>query len=290
LGAERVLQLVVERVRIAAVTGASRGIGRATALELARRGYRVFALARSLPDLEALARVAEADGRQILPVVMDIADAEQRAAAVESVMTQTDGYGLDVLVNNAGYGQIGPLEEVPPERLRRQLDVNVVAPLAFTQPFLPGMRARRRGYVVNISSASGRVATPFMGAYNASKFALEGMSDALRLELSPFGVRVILIEPGPVPTDFGRVAETEAVVDAASPYERYYRRFRSTYDVGRAFARTPQTVARVIADAIEAERPRARFTITPPAKLALLARFVPGRLLDWGYRLVMGLR
>jgi NAD(P)-dependent dehydrogenase (short-subunit alcohol dehydrogenase family) len=219
---------------------------------------------------------------------MDIADDSSRRAAVERIMAATDGYGVDVLVNSAGYGQMGPMEEVPPDRLRRQLEVNVVALL--TQPFLPGMRERRHGYVVNLSSVAGFFAAPFMGAYNASKFALEGMSDALRLELSPFGVRVILIEPGPVPTDFGRVAETEAVVDAASPYERYYRRFRSTYDVGRAFARTPQTVARVIADAIEAERPRARFTITPPAKLALLARFVPGRLLDWGYRLVMGLR
>lgn len=289
MGAERVLQLVVERVRIAAVTGASRGIGRATALELARRGYRVFALARSLPDLEALARVAEADGRQILPVVMDIADAEQRAAAVESVMTQTDGYGLDVLVNNAGYGQIGPLEEVPPERLQRQLDVNVVAPLAFTQPFLPGMRARRSGYVVNISSASGRVATPFMGAYNASKFALEGMSDALRLELAPFGVHVVLIEPGPVPTQFGRVAQEHAVVEPDSAYERYYRRHRRAHGATGRLARSPEAVARVIARAVESEHPRARYTITFPAKLATFGRIVPDRLRDWGYRLVLGL-
>lgn len=275
--------------RIAAVTGASRGIGRATALELARRGYRVFALARSEPELDELRRDAPGPG-VVVPIVMDVTNEASRRDATDRIMNETDQYGVDVLVNSAGYGQMGPMEEIPADLLRRQLDVNVVALLAFTQPFLPAMRERRHGYVVNLSSVAGFVATPFMGAYNASKFALEGMSDALRLELAPFGVRVIVIEPGPIPTSFGRVASEEAVVGSASPYERYYGRFRATHGLVGRFARSPQAVARLIANAVESARPRPRYTITPPAKLALLARFVPGRLLDWGYRLAVGLR
>src|SRR5438270_3374497 len=118
---------------IAAVTGASRGIGRATALELASRGYRVFALARSQPDLQALAEAAGRQGWAVTPIVMDIADEGSRRAAVETILAETEGYGLDVLINNAGFGQMGPMEDVSPERLRRQLEVNVVALLAFTQ-------------------------------------------------------------------------------------------------------------------------------------------------------------
>jgi len=284
-----VIQLAVERQQIAAVTGASRGIGRATALELARRGYRVFALARAQADLESLAVEAAGHGWTVIPVEMDLTDDEARTVAAQRIMAETGDYGLDVLVNNAGYGQMGPVEEVTPERLRRQLEVNVVSLIAFTQPYLPGMRSRGRGCVVNVSSAAGRVATPFMGAYNTSKFALEGMSDALRLELAPFGVHVVLIEPGPIPTNFGRVAQDEAVVQPDSPYERYYRRHRMAHGAAGWFARSPETVARVIARAVEAKHPRARYTITLPAKLATVGRVVPDRLVDWAYRLAMGL-
>src|SRR5947209_16817601 len=125
---------------IAAVTGASRGIGRATAWELGRRGYRVIALARSEADLRALAGEMEAAGFPVVPVVMDVADDASRSGAVDTIMRATDGYGVDVLVNNAGYGQYGPLEEIPVEKLRRQFEINVIGLMAFTQPFLPGMR------------------------------------------------------------------------------------------------------------------------------------------------------
>lgn len=275
---------------IAAVTGASRGIGWATVLDLARRGYRVFALARSETDLRRLAEKVGQGGGAITPVVMDITDEASRRRAVQTIFEETDGYGLDVLVNNAGYGQMGALEEMPPEKLRYQLEVNVVSLLAFTQPFLPPMRERRRGRIVNLSSAAGRVATPFMGAYNTSKFALEGMSDALRLELAPWKVRVILIEPGPIPTHFGRVAETEAVAPSNSAYASFYRRYQSTHGSVGLFARSPEAVARLITRAVEADRPRPRYAITLPARLAGLARIIPDRIRDWGYRVVFGLR
>jgi NAD(P)-dependent dehydrogenase (short-subunit alcohol dehydrogenase family) len=129
-----------------------------------------------------------------------------------------------------------------------------------------------------------------MGAYNTSKFALEGMSDALRLELAPWNVRVILIEPGPIPTHFGRVAEEEAVLQSGSAYEVFYRRYRATHGTVGFFARSPEAVARLIVRAVEAARPRPRYTITLPAKLGSLGRLVPDRLRDWGYRLALGLR
>lgn len=271
---------------IVAVTGASRGIGRATALLFAQHGYRVFALARSESDLHALA--AERDG--ITPIVMDIADEPSRQAAVAAIMRDTEGHGVDVLINNAGYGQIGPLEEVTPEALRRQLEVNVVSLLAFTQPFLPAMRERRRGTIVNLSSAAGRIATPFMGAYNASKFALEAMSDALRWELAPFGLRVILIEPGPITTDFGRVVDQFAAATPDSPYAHWFGRYVGTHGSVGIFSRSPEAVARLILRAISSRHPRPRYTITLPARLAGVARLLPTAVVDWGMENILGLR
>lgn len=262
---------------VAAVTGASRGIGRATALLLAREGFRVFALARSEDELRSLA--TEAGGR-IEPVVLDIADEDSRRSAVAAMMAATGGYGLDVLVNNAGYGLLGPLEEVKAGAFRRQLEVNVIGLLDFTQPFLPGMRERRRGRIVNVSSAAGRVATPFMGAYNASKFALEGLSDTLRRELAPFGVRVILIEPGPIKTHF-----TEASVQvgsADSPYAALTRRWNTARRSSDMWERSQDAVARVILKSLRTAHPRPRYTITVSAKMGTLAhRLVPDVVLDW---------
>jgi NAD(P)-dependent dehydrogenase (short-subunit alcohol dehydrogenase family) len=274
--------------RVAAVTGASRGIGRAVALELARAGYRVIALARTLPDLQSLSDEGRKGGWDILPIQLDIADEESRARAVDEIMRLTGGYGLDVLVNNAGYGMNGPMEDVSPDALRRLMEVNLIGLLAFTQPFLPGMRTRRRGRIVNISSAAGRVATPFTGGYNASKFALEAVSDAMRLELRPFGVSVILIEPGPIPTHFGRsIDQTPA---EGSAYERFYRRYRNVHGRAGLFSRSAETVARVVLRAVQSDHPRARYTITLAAKAATLERFAPTRIRDWAMSLVFGLR
>ncbi len=275
------------RAQIAAVTGASRGIGRATAIELARAGYRVIALARTRSDLQSLSDEGQDKGWEIVPVELDIADEGSRSAAAEAVMRATDGYGVDVLVNNAGYGLMGAMEDISQDALHRLFEVNVFGLLAFTQAFLPGMRARRRGRIINLSSAAGRVSTPFTGAYSASKFALEAMSDALRLELAPFGIEVVLIEPGPIPTHFGR-----SVVRAApegSAYGPYFRRYTAVHDRSGWFGRSAESVARTVLRAVQSEHPRARYTITAAARLATLERFVPTRVRDWAMRLVMGL-
>lgn len=274
---------------VAAVTGASRGIGRATVWELGRRGYRVIALARSDGDLRDLAESAHRQGLDVIPVVMDIADTESRRRAVEAVFAATDGYGVDVLVNNAGYGQLGALEEVSVEQLERVFAVNVFGLHAFTLPFLPGMRERRRGCIVNLSSIAGRFSAPFMGAYNASKFALEGMSDALRLELAPWRVRVVLIEPGPIRTSFGEVARSTESGPPDSPYAPFQRRFRGAKAGSNLFERSSESVARVIGRAVSSDRPRPRYTVTLPAKAGSMARCVPAALSDWVLRLVMGL-
>ena len=237
---------------MSAVTGASRGIGRATALELARGGDRVFALGRTESDLRDLTAEATRSGLNLTPLVMDVADDGARRSAAASILEATGGHGLDLLVNNAGFGQLGPMEEVTAEQLRRQLEVNVVGVLAFTQPFLPGMRQRRRGAIVNVSSVAGRVVAPFGGAYAASKFALEAISDALRLELSSFGVHVILIEPGPIRTGFGEAARAAEVRDPASPYADLVRRFEHGRKGWYRFGHAPESVARTICRAARA--------------------------------------
>ncbi|MDQ2745193.1 MAG: SDR family oxidoreductase [Chloroflexota bacterium] len=276
--------------RVVAVTGASRGIGRASAGYLAQAGYRVFALARSEEDLRVLSAEAARRGQRIEPIRLDIADDESRQSAVAAIMQATDGYGVDALVNNAGFGQFGPLEEIPTEKFRQQLEVNVVGLLAMTQPFLPAMRARRCGTVVNISSAAGRVATPFMGAYNASKFAVEGLSDALRLELSPFGVRVVLIAPGPIRSSFGEAADALSQEDPMSPYAPFIERWRQMRRTTDRFERSAETVGRVVVRAISAERPRPRYTITLPARMgAVTRRLVPDVVSDWILRQALGL-
>lgn len=279
--------IAVTSGQIAAVTGASRGIGRATAVELARAGYRVIVLARTLADLQSLADDGMRNGWEIMPIELDIADERSRSAAITAIMRETDGHGVDVVVNNAGYGLIGAMENISQDAIHRLFEVNVFGLLAFTQALLPAMRKRRRGTIVNMSSAAGRVSTPFMGAYSASKFALEAMSDAMRLELAPFGIHVVLIEPGPIPTHFGQSVERAGPEESA--YERHFRRYTSVHDRVGVFNRSAESVARTVLRAVQSDRPRARYTITAAAKLASLERIAPTRARDWVMGLVMGL-
>src|SRR5512134_883364 len=177
------------------VTGCSTGIGRATALEAAARGHRVFASARRPESVAGLA------AKGITPVALDVTAPASIAEAVGEVLRSESR--IDALVNNAGYGQYGAVEDVSPEEWRAQFEVNVFGALAVLRAVLPAMGRARGGTIVNVSSVAGRVAVPFAGAYSASKHALEAISDALRVELSPWGIRVVLVEPGPISTRFG---------------------------------------------------------------------------------------
>jgi NAD(P)-dependent dehydrogenase (short-subunit alcohol dehydrogenase family) len=277
-------------VRAVVITGASGGIGRASALRLSRNGFRVFAGYRKPADAASLA--AEA----LEPVPIDVTDEEQVAAAASRVGEALGGQGLWGLVNNAGVPVPGPIEALPIDDLRRQLEVNLVGQVAVTQALLPSLR-RARGRIVNVTSVGGRVGTPFMGAYHASKFGFEGISDALRRELAGVGVQVSAIEPGSIATgiwDRGR-EEAEALIAAMSPEAA------QAYgaDVGAALgmaARTgergtdPDRVARVVERALTARRPRARYVVGADARAMILAQAVlPTRAFDRLLRHAIGL-
>ncbi len=259
--------------RTAVVTGATAGIGRETARLLAAAGVRLVLTGRRAD------RLAEAaQGTDARTVAGDICDPAVRRALVEAC----DGR-CDILVNNAGYGEPGPVELVTEEDARRQLEVNLFSPALMIREVLPLMRARRFGRIVNVSSVAGRLGYPLFGWYCASKHALEGLSDALRLEVAPWGVRVSLVEPGPVRTEFFDVSKGKALprLEEETPYRPFFRHVDKIESDFMRQATTPQHVARVIVAACRARRPRARYAVTLMAKGALLAmRLLPRSLLD----------
>jgi NADP-dependent 3-hydroxy acid dehydrogenase YdfG len=260
------------------VTGCSSGIGRATALRLARSGWTVYASAR---QLDSLAELADAGCRTL---ALDVTDEDSMRAAVDAV-EQAEG-AVGVLINNAGYSQSGAIETVPIEAVRRQFETNVLGLVRLTQLVLPRMRAQRWGKIVNLGSMGGRLTFPGGGFYHATKYALEAISDALRFELRGFDIDVILLEPGLITTEFGEaatasMAATAAAADAGGSGEDPYAHFNTTvgavtagaYDGPmRHFGAGPERVAKVIERAITARRPPARITITPSAKVLLATR------------------
>jgi short-subunit dehydrogenase len=261
------------------VTGASSGIGRASAVELAGRGHRVFAGARRADRLEALA--SEHEGIVALPV--DVANGESVAGAARRVTDVTDGHGADVLVNAAGYALAGAVEALPQQAIEQQFATNVFGLLEVTRAFLGPMRERGDGRVINVSSVVGRVSFPGMGAYCASKHAVEALSDSLRMELARFGISVSLIEPGFVATEIGSASREQAATFAAAAngYEDLNARTFAYLDKQISKAISPKRVGRLIADVAENDGPRARYVI--PANGHALIGFMgalPDRLAD----------
>lgn len=258
------------------VTGASKGIGAAIARELARLGFRVFGTIRRDADAAALRDA----GGGATPVRMDVTDQASIARARAEVEQALGATRLVGLVNNAGVPVLGPLEHIPLDDLRRQFEVNVFGVVAVTQAFLPLLRAGR-GRIVNISSVSGRFALPFAGPYAASKFALEALSDSLRRELRPSGVDVIVVQPGSVRTP---IWETVAGFDAArlagTPYAGMVERFQQMALASGAHGLPPVAVARIVARALTARRPRARYLVSRAAWSTRLTRLIPDRWLD----------
>jgi NAD(P)-dependent dehydrogenase (short-subunit alcohol dehydrogenase family) len=261
--------------RTVLVTGASSGIGEATARRLARGGWRVLAGVRRDEDAR---RVREAG---TTPLHLDVTEAESIAAAAETV-----GERLDGLVNNAGIALAAPLEFVPLDELRRQLEVNVVGQVAVTQAVLPALR-RARGRIVNVGSIAGRSALPFLGPYAASKFALEAISDALRVELRPWGIEVVVVQPASIATPIWRRSAARADELA----DRLPRELTELYGeaialVRRAAAATderaepPERVAAVIERALTATRPRTRYLVGKDAKRRARLERLPDRVRD----------
>src|SRR3954462_5410090 len=266
------------------VTGAARGIGHATALRLAGAGWDVFAGVRSDADSEAL----RAD--RITPVLLDITSSE-RVAALGGALPDR----LDAVVNNAGIVVNGPIAALPLDELRRQLEVNVVGQVAVTQAVMPKLRASR-GRVVFVSSLSGRVSTPMTGAYNASKFALEGLADALRMELRPWGIGVVLIEPAQTDTDLWRKADDamDESVAALSPehrelYAKHIDGARKMIPRAQKLASSVDGVAAVIERALTAKRPKARYVVGAGPKVqGAMAKVTPTPVIDAALRAATG--
>jgi NAD(P)-dependent dehydrogenase (short-subunit alcohol dehydrogenase family) len=272
------------------ITGASSGIGKECALYLDQRGYRVFAGVRKASDGEALTKVASS---RLSPVILDVTDASTVSEAAAQVERSLGELPLIGLVNNAGIGIGGsPIEFLAPSELRRQMEVNLVGPLAVTQAFMPLLR-RSRGRIVNISSISGKMAAPFLFPYNGSKFALEAFSDSLRAELKPWGINVSIVEPGNIKTPMlerARSAIEEGLRALPPDGIRYYgHKIEATRNMLVESPAVPaERVAKVVEHALTARRPHTRYLVGPDAKLmAFLHWLLPDRAFDALFAMAM---
>jgi NAD(P)-dependent dehydrogenase (short-subunit alcohol dehydrogenase family) len=266
------------------ITGASSGIGRACALYLDQRGYRVFAGVRKASDGEALTNAASS---HLSPVLLDVTDARSVSDAAAQVERALGGLPLIGLVNNAGIVIGGPIEFLAPSELRRQMEVNLVGPLTVTQAFMPMLR-RNRGRIVNVSSIGGKMAAPFLFPYTGSKFALEALSDSLRAELKPWGIHVSIVEPASIQSaiwEKTRTAVGEGLRALPPDGVRYYgQQFEVVRNMTAARERVAvraERVAKVVEHALTARRPRTRYLVGTDAKLmAFLHWLLPDRAFD----------
>jgi len=273
------------------ITGATAGIGKATALRLAAHGHHVIATGRNIAGLDQLKRNAK--GR-VDTLALDVTTATSVEAAEREVRSLTGQDGLDVLINNAGYALAGPLESVGDDELKAQFETNVFGPMRVIRAFLPGMRERKRGRIINISSVVGRIALPFFGPYNSSKHAIEALSDALRNELKAFGIDVVIVAPGSISTGFSEAERKnlEAYTSTGSPYAAQIKKVLAFQKDVHPNAAKPEIVAKAIVRAVEAKRPRARYVVPflPNRALIALAEFLPTEMSDAVIQNVTGLR
>ena len=259
------------------ITGASSGIGKATARRLLKEGYSVYAAARRVE------RMRDLEESGAIAVRMDITREDDIAAGVDRINAEREG--VDILINNAGFGLYGAMEDIPLDEARYQFEVNLFGAARLTQLVLPRMRVRRSGKIVNISSIGGKIHTPLGSWYHATKYALEGWSDCLRLELKDLGIDVIVIEPGAIRTEFGDVAFGPAL--ERSRGTAYSGLVGGMLDVGARFGSgdsvgsPPSVIAETIAKAIKADRPRTRYVAGQYARpLLLLRRLLSDRMFD----------
>ena len=268
------------------ITGCSSGIGRETAHAFNDEGWTVYATARNPADIETLGEA----GCEL--ATLDVTDQSDVDRVVDRILDEEGA--IDALVNNAGYGQFGPIEDVSTAKVHRQFDVNVYGPHRLIKAVLPGMRRERDGTIINVSSVAGRVAFPGGGVYSGSKFAIEAMSDALRNEVDEFGIDVVVVQPGPVKTSFAERAGREADPDEAEgversgAYEEFYDLFDDTQAIGGDGPGSiePERVAAAILNAASATQPPARVQPGTVARIGVLARFLPDPLLDKGYDII----
>lgn len=272
--------------KTALVTGASSGIGEETARTLHRLGYTVYAAARRTDRLQKLANGG------IHALAMDVTDDKSMTSGIDSIIAETGR--IDVLVNNAGYGSYGAIEDVPLDEARRQFEVNLFGLGRLTQLVLPHMRAQKFGTIINISSMGGRLTTPLGGWYHATKYAVEALSDALRMETAPFGINVVVIEPGGIRTEWSGIAadhleETAEGSAYASQIKAVANSMRSESTNNRQSP--PSVIADTVEKIVTARKPRTRYVVGFAAKpLVTLRRILPDRAFDRVISAALGVR
>ncbi|MFA7231236.1 MAG: oxidoreductase [Victivallaceae bacterium] len=259
------------------ITGASSGIGEATGLKLLAEGWNVYATARRA------SRLNELSAKGAKSIVMDLTDEHSVQAGIDRVLQ--DAGTIDVLINNAGYGEYGSIEEVSMEEARMQFEVNVFGLARITRMVLPRMRESGCGRIINISSMAGKATAPMGGWYHASKHAVEALSDALRMEVKPFGIEVIVIEPGAIKTEWAGIAKEHLLKTSGSgPYAGYANAMAALIDkfyTGKKPA-APEKIADVIYRAVTTKRPRARYIATNDARFFILTKWLlSDRVFDW---------
>ncbi len=276
------------------ITGATAGIGRHAALYLAARGHHVIATGRRQDALQALfteARESSEAGGRVDVVRLDVTDDTSIQAAKAEIEELVGEHGVDVLINNAGYGQGAPLAEATDADIRKQFDTNVFGLMSVTRAFLGEMIVRRQGRIINVSSIGGRITFPMMGVYHASKYAVEALSDALRMELAPFGIHVSIIEPGPIQTNFvARLNEEAQDYRKGSLYAAAFEQADKVEAQAMSMASGPAVISRAIYKAVTARRPKARYVAPLSGHITLkLLQLLPLRLRDWLMRGMFGL-
>jgi NAD(P)-dependent dehydrogenase (short-subunit alcohol dehydrogenase family) len=262
--------------RVALVTGGSSGIGERTAIRLTEAGFTTYAVARRVDRMKSLAQAG------VTTFDMDVTDDASMTAGIERILGEHGR--VDVLVNNAGYGSYGAVENVPIDEARRQFEVNVFGLARLTQLVTPGMRERGDGRIINISSVGGKFYEPLGAWYHATKFAVEGFSDSLRLELAPYGIRVVIVEPGPIRTEWNTIARDKLVENSAgTAYEAQAEGVRARMESGDdpMVSSGPDVVAKAIAKAATTRRPRTRYPVGRGARSIVTARrLLPDRAFD----------
>jgi NAD(P)-dependent dehydrogenase (short-subunit alcohol dehydrogenase family) len=262
--------------RVALVTGGSSGIGERTAIRLTEAGFTTYAVARRVDRMEGLQQAG------VTTFAMDVTDDASMGAGIERILGEHGR--VDVLVNNAGYGSYGAVENVSIDEGRRQFEVNVFGLARLIQLVTPGMREHRSGRIVNVSSIGGKFYEPMGAWYHATKFAVEGFSDSLRLELAPYGIRVVIVEPGPIRTEWNTIARDALVESSAgTPYEQQAEGVRARMEAGDQpmLSSEPDVVAKKIVKAATARRPRTRYPVGRGAGSIVTARrLLPDRAMD----------
>jgi short-subunit dehydrogenase len=269
------------------ITGASSGIGAATAILLNRHGYRLWGTIRNIARLPELPENLRSAVRFI---EMDVTDEKSVGQAMKLVFEEAGQ--IDILINNAGYGSFGPLEETPIDHIRTQMETNYIGAIRMIQALLPSMRERNSGTIVNVTSLAAHFVIPFQIQYSASKFALRALTEGLRQELHPYNIRVFAVEPGDIRTRFNDATQF-APTDPSSPYQKWSQQAWNTIDHNLQIAPPPQVVAKVILKALLKGRKRIqRYTAGDfiSRQFPLISRFLPDYIREWGIRLFYGIK